>query len=233
MLFIAVLKMAIRAQKHVRVERFCARWAQIARLFSSTTMSVKIRKNQFLSEICTPGARGLGLQPPSLPGGRGPLLARGRVVGCTLWPVRSSKWPFGRQFTSSWRVFGRVELKSLGSFHRQPCPWKTENPFSSEICNPGPRGLGPQPPRPPGPGPGQMGGVPFRHQKISNRKQRSHFIKLPFGRCLVPACNDLGVVEKISDGTAETNTFWTQRAPQEWCNGAIERQFALKSRYFP
>ena len=107
-----------------------------------------------------------------------------------------------------------------------------KNPFPSEICNPGARGLGPQHPRLPGPGPGQMGGAPFSHLLVLNGKQRSHFIKLPFGRCLVPACNDQGVVGKISDGTTEINTFWTQRAPQEWSNGAIERPFAMKTRYF-
>ena len=39
-------------------------------------------------------------------------------------PSLSSKWPFGRRNTSSLSVFVHVGLKSLGSLHRQPCPWK-------------------------------------------------------------------------------------------------------------
>ena len=42
-----------------------------------------------------------------------------------------------------------------------------------------------------------------------------------------------GVVGKISDGTTEINTFWTQRAPQERSHGESERQFAQKTLTFP
>ena len=45
---------------------------------------------------------------------------------------------------------------------------KPRNSFSTEICNPGVRGLGPQPTRLPGPGPGQMDRVPFLHLLVIN-----------------------------------------------------------------
>ena len=147
MLSIAVLKMAIRAQKHVLVECFCARWAQIARLFPSTTMSAIMISEQKCRKWHT---RGLGSAPLSQPLAWCTDSREGRVVGGPAWPPRALKWSFGRGNTSSWRIFGRVELKSLGSSHRQPCPWKPETLILSGICIPGARGPGPQPPSLPG-----------------------------------------------------------------------------------
>ena len=100
------------------------------------------------------------------------------------------------------------------------------------IRTPVARGPAPRPPNP-HPWASQMGGVPFWHLLVLKVPQSSHFLKLPFGRALVRACNDQGVVGKISDGTTEINTFWTQRAPQERSTGEFERHFALKSRTFP